>query len=53
MEKKTILLVEDDQDLLDVTSEVMKGQFNIIPALNGAQAWDCLNKEKIDCIVEE
>lgn len=53
MGKKTILLVEDDQDLLDITSEVMKGHFNVIPALNGAQAWDCLNKEKIDCIISD
>lgn len=53
MDRKTILLVEDDQDLLEITSEVMKGHFNVIPALNGAQAWDCLNKEKIDCIVSD
>lgn len=53
MNKKTILLVEDDQDLLDITSKVLKEHFNVIPALNGAQAWDGLNKEKIDCIVSD
>lgn len=53
MNNKTILLVEDDQDLLDITSEVMKGHFNVIPVLNGTQAWDCLNKEKIDCMVTD
>lgn len=53
MDNKTILLVEDDRDLLDITSEVLKEHFNVIAALNGAQAWDCLNKEKIDCIVTD
>lgn len=53
MNNKTILVVEDDQTLLDITSEVMRGHFNVIPALNGTQAWDCLNKEKIDCIVTD
>ena len=53
MNKKTILLIEDDQGLLNLTSEVMKDHFNVIPALNGSQAWDRLNKEKIDCIVSD
>lgn len=53
MEKKSVLLVEDEQGLLDITSEVMKGHFNIFTAMNGLQAWDCLNKEKIDCMVSD
>jgi len=53
MDNKTILLVEDDQDLLDITSKVLKEHFNVIPALNGVQAWDCLNKEEIDCMVSD
>lgn len=53
MGKKTILLVEDDEDLLYLTTEIVKDHFNVIPALNGSQAWDRLNKEKIDCIVSD
>lgn len=47
----TILLVDDNTELLYVMKEIFKGKYNVITATNGHQAWDILNNNSVDAAI--
>ncbi|MBI3290789.1 response regulator [Candidatus Falkowbacteria bacterium] len=50
--KKTILLVEDDRDLLSLMNKKLKQEnFNVLQAETGQQALDILAKQKPDLVL--
>lgn len=51
--KLTILLVEDNLDLLNLTKEALNPAFRILKATNGMEALDVLSKESVDVIVSD
>ena len=51
MADKTILLVEDEPQLLQSTGRMLEGQFNIFPAMNGRDAFDLMMQVHIDCAI--
>ncbi|MBE9504454.1 MAG: response regulator, partial [Proteobacteria bacterium] len=53
MEKQIILLVDDEPVLLESTAEYLSKEFHVHLASNGAEAWEILNKENIDCLVTD
>lgn len=50
-EKKTVLLVDDDEDLLEQVRTVAEREFNVDCANSGAEALGNLGKKNYDCIV--
>ena len=53
LEKQIILLVDDEPVLLDSIALYMGEHFYVHVASNGKEAWEILNKEKIDCLVTD
>ena len=53
LEKQIILLVDDEPVILDSAAEYLSQEFNVHKASNGVEAWEILNKEKIDCLVTD
>lgn len=49
----TILLVEDNAELLKLTADALGEWFKVKKALNGRQALECLANESIDAIVSD
>ena len=52
-EKKTILLVEDNEDLRVLIAEILEKDYHIIQAGNGAVALEKLNNENPDLILTD
>ena len=53
-QKKRILLVEDDADLLDLLVEKLQGSgYEVITASNGLQGWEKAAQEELDLIVTD
>jgi CheY-like chemotaxis protein len=50
-EKKTVLLVDDDEDLLEQARVVVAREFDVELARSGAEALAKLEKKRYDCIV--
>ncbi len=50
-EKKTVLLVDDDEDLLEQVRTVVEREFNVDLANSGEEALGKIGKKKYDCIV--
>jgi CheY-like chemotaxis protein len=50
-EKKTVLLVDDDEDLLERARVVVAQEFNVELAHSGEEALAMLGKKRFDCIV--
>ena len=50
-EKKTVLLVDDDEDLLEQARVVVAREFNVELAHSGEEALAKLGKNRYDCIV--
>ena len=51
MEKKIVLLVDDEERLLTSTATLLEEHFYLITAMNGRHALDCLEENSVDCIV--
>lgn len=51
--KFTILLVEDNQDLLNMTSSMLNKWFIVLKAENGQEALDALRKNTVDVIISD
>ncbi|UBM59065.1 response regulator [Marinilongibacter aquaticus] len=49
----TLLIVEDNEDLLDFIAQDLQGDYMILKALNGAEALDLLGQEKVDLIISD
>lgn len=53
-ETKTILLVDDEPDLLELLKEGLEDfNFIVFCALNGAEALEILKKHPIDCLITD
>lgn len=50
-ERSTILLVDDNTELLYVIKGVFKDKYNVATATNGQQAWDILNNTAVDVAI--
>ncbi|NDV57199.1 hybrid sensor histidine kinase/response regulator transcription factor [Bacteroides sp. 519] len=50
-ERSTILLVDDNTELLYVMKGVFKDKYNVVTATNGRQAWDMLNNTAVDVAI--
>ncbi len=51
--KPTLLLVDDNKDILMILSEHFKAEFNILIALDGEEALDLCNKKYPDIIISD
>jgi len=51
--KLTVLLVEDNIDLLNLTKEALSPTFRILKAANGVEALEILSNESVDVIVSD
>jgi CheY-like chemotaxis protein len=50
-ERKTVLLVDDDPDLLEQSRQIVEREFNVELANSGKEALEKLGKKNYDCIV--
>lgn len=53
MSKMTVLVTEDEPILLDSIAGGLKGDFIVLRAVNGRQAWEVLKRCKVDCLVTD
>jgi response regulator RpfG family c-di-GMP phosphodiesterase len=51
MEKHTVLIVDDDQSSIEILSEALGDDYEIVFALNGAQALSTAYNERVDLIL--
>ena len=49
----TVLLVEDNQQLLDMTSSMLRDWYRVLRAKNGAVALEVMNREQVDVVVSD
>ena len=49
----TMLVVEDNSDLLELMKQALSKHYRIITAKNGKQAWNAIQKEKLDIVVTD
>ncbi|MGM0461161.1 MAG: response regulator [Fibrobacterota bacterium] len=50
-DKKTVLVIDDEPDILDLFEIFLYGEFDIVTASNGFDALSLLKKELVDCIL--
>ena len=50
-DRKTVLLVDDDPDILESTRRMVERDYNVELASSGEEALDKLGKKRFDCIV--
>lgn len=48
-----VLLVEDNQELLVLMAELLDSRYDVITARNGQQAWNMIQKERLDLVVSD
>jgi CheY-like chemotaxis protein len=51
VERKTVLLVDDDPDLLEQSRQIVEREFNVDLANSGKEALEKLGKKNYDCII--
>lgn len=49
----TVLVVDDDDDIRNFLCEELSGLYNVLESANGREAYDLLNKQKVDIIVSD
>lgn len=49
----TMLIVEDNADLLELMKQALSKHYRIITAKNGKQAWNVIQKEPLDIVVSD
>jgi len=52
-EKPTILLVDDDSEILQLLNDMLRSSYNLCFAKNGIEALDVLGKQSIDLVVSD
>ncbi|MDT8316485.1 MAG: response regulator [bacterium] len=53
MNKKTVLVVDDEAEILEALVFSLKKYFRVLKASNGKEAWDLLRVWKVDCLVTD
>lgn len=51
--KKTVLFVDDEPEILNIAGKIMKARFNLLKASNGSEAWEVLKDWKVDCVITD
>lgn len=51
--KRTILLVEDNEELLSLTAAGLKGNYRVLKARDGVQALDLLKHQDVDIVISD
>lgn len=51
--KRTILVVEDNKDILLFYKQMFKERYNLLTATNGKEALECLNEKEVDLIISD
>ncbi|MFC1478607.1 sigma-54-dependent transcriptional regulator [Candidatus Margulisiibacteriota bacterium] len=51
MSINSVLLVDDEEDVLRATAQVLKGQYKVFQALDGKTALELFSKSKIDLVI--
>lgn len=49
----SLLLVEDNEDLLRTMQKILSGRYHVLTASNGAEAMDILNTANIDIVISD
>lgn len=49
----TILIVEDNLELLQLMQKILGNLYHIITAKNGSQAWNIIQKESLDLVISD
>ncbi|HOO56604.1 MAG TPA: response regulator [bacterium] len=49
--RKSILVVDDEQDVLDFISDVLDKEYNVLTALNSSKAFSILEEVNIDLVL--
>ena len=53
MNKKTVLIVDDEAETRETLGLALKKYFRILKASNGKEAWDLLRVWEVDCLVTD
>lgn len=51
MDKPSVLLIDDNAELLSVMKEMFRERYRVLTAVDGRQAWDKLNSNEVDVII--
>jgi len=51
--RPTVLIVDDDDDIRNFLCEEMSTIYNVLDSANGAEAYDVLNKNKVDLVISD
>lgn len=51
MNKKTVLIVDNEAEILEELGLTLKKYFRVLKASNGKEAWDLLKVWEVDCLV--
>ena len=49
----TILVVEDNEELLELMSRLLRKKYNVLTANNGQQAWKIIQKQELDIVITD
>lgn len=49
----TMLIVEDNADLLELMKQALSKHYRVVTAKNGKQAWNVIQKESLDIVVSD
>jgi DNA-binding response OmpR family regulator len=49
--RKQILVVDDEKETLEYINDILEDRYNVFTALDGKQALDILDKERIDLVL--
>lgn len=49
----SMLIVEDNADLLELMRQALSRHYRVVTARNGKQAWNVIQKEKLDIVVSD
>ena len=50
-DKSTLLLIDDNAELLYIMKEIFKEKYSVWTAADGQQAWDKLSNHEVDMII--
>lgn len=53
MKKRTVLIAEDQEELLYSMAKFLERKFDVYKAKHGLEAWETIQKHNIDCLVTD
>lgn len=49
----TMLIVEDNTELLEMMARLLKKKYNVVTARNGQQAWNIIQRQELDIVITD